>query len=191
MKIKWSIGFGAILLMLVAPPAFAWSCDHGLVNTGETAKLVRKKCGPPDYVYIDTGISRSGRFKSVDEYWYYNYGSSRLLQELRFHKGVLESVETPGYGFGLISQHCTPQDIRLGMSAYALVSRCGKPNKKRDHYSRVSGGKSTGGKLMLHTEEWTYDFGSQYLLQNVSISSGRIQRLDTASRLSHKSKRPH
>ncbi|HVC38187.1 MAG TPA: DUF2845 domain-containing protein [Gammaproteobacteria bacterium] len=189
MNIKWIICPGSILLMLIMSPAFAWRCDHGLVNTGDSTSEVRKKCGQPDYVYSDTGVYRRGRFTSIDEHWYYNYGPSRFLQALRFHKGVLQAVDTLGYGFRPVSHRCTPQDIRVGMSAYELAIRCGKPKSKRNRLTRIGGGKHSGGEVVSHKEEWTYDFGSQYLLQKVTISSGHVQGLETASRAKHPAKR--
>lgn len=189
MQIKWIIWSTAILLMLAVAPAFAWRCDHGFVNTGDTASLVRRKCGQPDFVYTDTGIYRRGHFISIDEHWYYNYGSSRLLQELRFHNGVLQAVDTSGYSFRPVSRRCTPQDIRVGMSAYELAMRCGKPKSKRNRSARISGAKRTTEKAVIRREEWTYDFGSQYLLQKVTISDGRVQSQETASRVKHPAKR--
>jgi len=190
MNIKWIIRPTTILLMLAVTPAFAWRCDHGFVNTGDAASLVRRKCGQPDFVYNDTGIYRRGHFISIDEHWYYNYGPSHLLQELRFHNGVLQAVDTLGYGFRPVSRRCTPQDIRVGMSAYELAMRCGKPKSKRNRTTRISGAKHSSEKAVIRREEWTYDFGSQYLLQEVTISGGQVQSLGTASRVKHPAKRP-
>ena len=159
MRMQWIIWPSAFLLSLTMSLAFAWRCDHGLVNIGDSASQVRKKCGPPDYGYSDTGIYRRSKFVAIDERWYYNYGPRLLLQELRFHEGKLETVDTPGYGFRPDSKLCTPQDISISMSAYELASRCGKPNSKRDRYIHINGGKGSGGKLVMHREEWTYNFG--------------------------------
>jgi Protein of unknown function (DUF2845) len=75
------------------------------------------------------------------------------------------------------------------MSAYELASRCGKPKSKRDRNTHI-GGKGSAGRLVMHTEEWTYDFGSQYLLQQASIVSGRVQHLEIVSRAKYHAKRP-
>lgn len=190
MNIKWMIWFGAILLVLAASPAFAWRCDRGLVDSGDNTGAVRTKCGKPDFIYDDTGVYRHGRFTSIDERWYYNSGPSQLLQELLFHNGVLQMIDTLGYGFNLSPHPCTPQDVRVGMSAYELASRCGKPKNKRVRFGRLSGSKRgrSGGAVVVRTEEWTYDFGSEYLLQKVSISGGQVQNLDTPSRHTRRSR---
>lgn len=190
MLLQWIIWPAALLLALTMSPAFGWRCDHGLVNIGDSASQVRKKCGPPDYVYSDTGIYRRGKFVAIEERWYYNDGPRLLLQELSFNKAKLEAVDTPSYGFRLDLKHCTPQDITIGMSAYELLSRCGKPKSKRDRYVSIGGGKGAGGKLVMHTEEWTYDFGSQYLLQKVTITGGHVRDREALSRAKHPAKRP-
>lgn len=147
MSMKWIVlSAGGFLLALIMAPTFAWRCDHGHVNTGDSTSQVRKKCGPPDYVYSNTGIYRHSRFAAIDELWYYNYGPRLLLQELRFHFGKLEAVDTPSYGFSSGSKRCAPQDPRVGMSAYALASRCGRPKSKRNRYTRIDGGKGSVGK---------------------------------------------
>jgi Protein of unknown function (DUF2845) len=181
MRKKRIIWLAALPLLLIISPAFGLRCNHGLVNNGDTTGTVRKKCGPPDFVYIDTGKYRRGRFAPVDQRWYYNYGPRLLLQELRFHNGVLEGVDTSSYGFRVAVERCTPQDMRIGMSAYELISRCGTPKSKRERYTRI-GGKGSGGKVVLHREEWTYDFGAQYLLHKAVIAGGHVQYLETIGR---------
>ncbi|HVC28397.1 MAG TPA: DUF2845 domain-containing protein [Gammaproteobacteria bacterium] len=190
MHIQWIIWPSAFLLLLAMSSAFGWRCEHGLVNIGDSASQVRKKCGLPDYVYSDTGTFKRGKFVAIDARWYYNDGPRLLLRELRFHKGKLAAVDTPGYGFRPDQKRCTPQDINTGMSAYELASRCGKPNSERDRDTHIRGGKASGGKLMMHSEEWTYDFGPQYLLQKVTIVSGHVQDRKAVSRTKHPAKRP-
>ncbi|MGH8379052.1 MAG: DUF2845 domain-containing protein [Gammaproteobacteria bacterium] len=189
MNIKWIIGSGAILLMLAAPPAFAWRCSHGLVDTGDSVTSVRQRCGKPDFIYSDTSASTRGRSGSRDERWYYNSGPSQLLRVLLIHKGVVQAIDTLGYGFNPALHRCTPQDIRIGMSVYELASRCGKPKNK--HATHPGAGKrGHSGSAGMRTEVWTYDFGSQYLLQKVILTGGQVQGVETASRHAKHSK-PH
>jgi len=191
MNIKRIIWAANLALMLGVSPAFAWRCEHGFVNTGDTDKVVRKKCGQADFTYIDIGVYRSGRLVPVDEHWYYNYGPNRLLQLLRFHHGILQAVDTLGYGFRLGAHRCTPQDIRIGMSAYELLNGCGRPKSRRKRFTRIKGAGSSSGKVVIHTEIWTYDFGSQYLLQKITVSDGQVQSRETASRALGHSQRRH
>ena len=66
MRMRW-ITLLILALMLAAPAAHAWRCANSLVNAGDSAVQVRKKCGPPDYMYAATGTERRGRFVAVDE----------------------------------------------------------------------------------------------------------------------------
>jgi hypothetical protein len=188
MNIKWIFWTFTLPFIFSMSPAYAWRCEHGFVKIGDTARVVRNKCSQPDFIFSDTGVYRRGRFAVIDEHWYYNYGPNRLLQELRFHKGVLEAVDTLGYGFTSAAQRCTPQDIHVGMSAYELAIRCGKPKKKRNRFTRSGGGKRSGVKIVTHAEEWTYDFGSQYFLQKVVITGGRVQSRENVRRTRRRSK---
>jgi Protein of unknown function (DUF2845) len=191
MNIKWIFWGANLALVLGASPAFAWRCEHGFADTGDTNNMVRKKCGHPDFIYTDTGVYRAGRFIPIDEYWYYNYGPNRLLRALRFHSGVLQAVDTLGYGFRPGAHRCTPQDIRIGMSAFELLNGCGRPKSRRKRFTRLKGTKRSSGKVVIHTEIWTYDFGSQYLLQKVAVSGGQVQSRETTSRALSHSKRRH
>lgn len=186
MNIKWIV-WSIPFLLLVASPVHAWRCSDGLVNIGDSTGQVRKKCGPPDYIFVATGMQRRGKFAAVDEYWYYNSGSQLLMRELQFHRGKLQTELTPAYGFTPDPRECTPQDIRTGMTAYELAINCGKPKSKRDRYVRI-GGRGTGGKLMQHTQIWTYDFGSQYLLHKVTILNGHVQEQEVLGRSKYHAK---
>ncbi|MGH8306700.1 MAG: DUF2845 domain-containing protein [Gammaproteobacteria bacterium] len=187
MNIKWIIGSGIILLMLAASPAFAWRCSHGLVDIGDSAASVRQRCGQPDFIYPDTNTSSRGRSGSPDARWYYNSGPSQLLRVLLIHKSVVQAIDTLGYGFNPVLRRCTPQDIRIGMSVYELASRCGKPRSKHVTHSGT-GKRGYSGGAAVRTEMWTYDFGSQYLLQKVTLAAGQIQSVETASRHAKHSK---
>ncbi len=184
------LALGAILLLSATPRAFAWRCDRGMVNTGDRASVVRSKCGKPDFIYSDAGVYRRGHLTSIDERWYYNYGPSQLLRVLRLHKGVLWEIDTPAYGFNMSRRRCTPQDIRLGMSAYELIARCGRPRSKRERSAHPGGGRRgrSGGAVAIRTQLWIYDFGSAYLLQQVTISDAQVQSLDTMRRQARRSK---
>lgn len=179
-----------LLLFFPAVPALAWRCDQGLVDVGEAAAAVRQKCGPPDFVY--PGHSSRRHPRAADERWYYNRGPGQLLRVLHFHAGVLADVDTAGYGFTATRRHCTPADIRAGMSVYELEAMCGKPRNKRVHTLRSGGGKHARSLAAAsRTEIWTYDFGSQYLLQKVTIADGQVRAVETASRSQRRSQQNH
>ncbi|MCO6441654.1 MAG: DUF2845 domain-containing protein [Nitrococcus mobilis] len=64
------------------------------------------------------------------EQWYYNPGSQGLLRILLFQDGKLVRVDTDGRGFSrLIRGQCSPYELRVGMSKYELLARCGPPTR--------------------------------------------------------------
>jgi hypothetical protein len=90
-------------------------CGNKLVLVGQTRLEVRIKCGEPSDV-VQSTLVRSATFDSRLGYrgvihsteetivipvetWIYNLGPHRLMCRLRFVSGVLEAVETLGYGF--------------------------------------------------------------------------------------------
>src|SRR5574337_522823 len=136
MNIKWIVWVVGMLLMLLALPAMAWQCRNGFAEPGDAATTVRKKCGAPDFIYPQ---SKHGNVRASEERWYYNPGSGGLLRVLRFQGGKLSVIDTAGYGFSLATKHCTPVDLRYGMSVYELVARCGQPKIKRVAASGAGG----------------------------------------------------
>lgn len=185
MNIKWIVWMGGMLLMCFAVPAMAWQCRNGFAEPGDAADTVRKKCGVPDYIYPQ---SKHGNARAGEERWYYNPGSGGLLRVLRFQGGRLSVIDTAGYGFSHAARRCTPADLRYGMSVYELVARCGQPKTKRVAASGA-GGKHQHGAHAVRSETWTYDFGSQYLLQTVTLVDAQIDRVASASRAAPHSRR--
>lgn len=141
--------------------------------------LVQHKCGTPDFIYPD---SRRAGARAGEVRWYYNPGSGGLLRVLLFRAGKLSDIDTAGYGFTRFSGRCTPANLRYGMSVYELVARCGKPKNKRLDASGTAGGKHAHGVRKLRSEIWTYDFGTQYLIQKVALVDARVESVTTASR---------
>jgi len=90
-------------------------CGNQLVTQGQTRLEVRAKCGDPGDIAHSTLVRSSGldrrnnlrrAVRSVEETviveaedWIYNFGPHRLMCRLRFVNGILESVQTMGYGF--------------------------------------------------------------------------------------------
>jgi hypothetical protein len=87
-------------------------CGNKLALPGDTRLEVRAKCGEPSDVIQSTLVRRSGRsghhgvsyFEEEAvaipvEMWTYNLGSHRFIYRLCFVNGILDGVETLGYGF--------------------------------------------------------------------------------------------
>jgi hypothetical protein len=103
----------ASLLLCSAPAAAdAFRCDNLLVTTGDTRGEVIAKCGEPAEISHRTILRRAyvrihGRyypsggdyFEIPVELWIYNLGPNRFMRLVRFEDGVVEEIETLGYGY--------------------------------------------------------------------------------------------
>jgi hypothetical protein len=87
-------------------------CDNKLALKGDSRMEVRAKCGEPgDVVHstlaLRTTAARYNRMFIAEEaaiivpveIWTYNFGPNRFMYRLRFVNGVLEGLESMGYGF--------------------------------------------------------------------------------------------
>lgn len=96
--------------------ASAWSsdpmrCGNKLVVEEDTQEMVRAKCGEPSDVQVKTIMRRptyrrNGRWipygtEQVEkrvEFWTYNFGPNKFMWRVRFVDGLVEEIETLGYG---------------------------------------------------------------------------------------------
>ena len=70
--------------------ASSLECDGGTVSQGDSEDSVRDKCGDPQKVTqrdIDSPII-----------WFYNFGPSEFVNYLSFTNGIVERIQTGGYG---------------------------------------------------------------------------------------------
>jgi len=77
-------------------------CPNGeIVSTGDRLSIVAMKCDPPTYKSARTeseaGHKGATILVSVEE-WTYNEGPNRLVHILTFRNGLLDSVQTAGFG---------------------------------------------------------------------------------------------
>jgi hypothetical protein len=85
-----------------AAQADNFRCPNGaIVSTGDSMSEVYVKCDPPTFKTTRTeseaGYKGATILISVEE-WTYNEGPNRLIHTLTFRNGVLQSVETGGFG---------------------------------------------------------------------------------------------
>ncbi|MBM0104477.1 DUF2845 domain-containing protein [Steroidobacter sp. S1-65] len=103
-----------ILAAAVAMPAHAdgMRCGGRLIRDGDARAEVRAFCGEPADVQTRTILRRpfynvSGRLVYFGdglvevpvETWTYNFGPNKLMRRVRFVDGIVEEVETLGYGY--------------------------------------------------------------------------------------------
>lgn len=103
-----SLGLG--LTLGLAEPAAALRCRQRVVSSGDSQTEVRARCGEPTTVETRTEEVQSvqrdpdGEVVRIDvtqivlHVWTYDFGPNRLMVELVFRDGRLESETTLGYG---------------------------------------------------------------------------------------------
>lgn len=100
------------LLGAASARADGFSCGNRVVTDGMEASEVRAVCGEPAQITTKSILRRPVVWRHgrpyyagegyVDvrvEIWLYNFGTTRLMRRLRFEDGVLQDVETLGYGY--------------------------------------------------------------------------------------------
>jgi hypothetical protein len=75
-----------------------WRCGSRIVSVGMRQGEVRALCGEPTSSRSWQEYGLAGSSVNMEE-WTYNMGSDRFLQFLRFKNGVLDTMETGGYGY--------------------------------------------------------------------------------------------
>jgi hypothetical protein len=102
-----------LTLQLLASTAYAdaMRCGNKLVRDGDTQSEVRQVCGEPSDVQTRTILRQSfiNRFgqrvylgEEIEvpvETWTYNFGPYKLQRRIRFVDGLVEDIETLGYGY--------------------------------------------------------------------------------------------
>lgn len=168
-----------LALLPVTLPVYALQCEHGIVNAGDRAFTVQRKCGDPNYIdrYPETFVPGVGYVGDIEK-WYYNSGPQLLLQILLFQDGKLVRVDSDGHGFtSFIHGQCSPYELRPGMSKYELLARCGPPADRRSWYQGRPGFPAT-----QRVDEWTYNFGSNQFIRHVRLVDGRIESVELGER---------
>lgn len=94
----------ALCCFLAASAAYAdnFRCPNGsIVSSGDSISVVAAKCDPPTFMARRDEPMESGRGKTVYievQEWTYNEGPDRLMHTLLFRNGILETVQSNGYG---------------------------------------------------------------------------------------------
>ena len=99
------------LMMTAASASDGLRCGSKLILEGDTRDKVQSLCGDPADVSTSNIMRRptywrDGRVISFGnelvetrvETWTYNFGPNKLMRRLRFVDGILENIETLGYG---------------------------------------------------------------------------------------------
>ena len=104
----------AILALLLSGPALAdaMRCGSRLIREDDTVTAVRDLCGDPADVQTRSILRRPSYFlhgryyyfgdsvvEVPVEVWTYNFGPYKLMRRVRFVDGLVEDIETLGYGY--------------------------------------------------------------------------------------------
>ena len=90
--------------LLAASAAYGdnFRCPNGsIVSSGDSISVVAVKCDQPSFVVRREEPAESARGKTVYievQEWTYNEGPNRLIHTLVFRNGILEAVQSGGFG---------------------------------------------------------------------------------------------
>lgn len=113
MRTSLLIGLMVVAAAMVAPAhADGLRCGGRLLRDGDSRAEVRAFCGEPADVQTRSILRRpvynlSGRMVFLGdglievpvETWTYNFGPNKLMRRIRFVDGIVDQVETLGYGY--------------------------------------------------------------------------------------------
>lgn len=108
--------FAALVLTgLLAPTVLygdSMRCGSKLIRDGDTRAAVAAKCGEPTDVQTRVVLRRpyfdfhgrivyygDGLVEVPVEIWTYNFGPYKLMRRIRIADGIVEEIETLGYGY--------------------------------------------------------------------------------------------
>ena len=113
MRIPLLVGLAVIGAALTAPAhADSMRCGNQVIRDGDSRAEVRTFCGEPVDVQTRTILRRpvynlqgrlvysgDGLIEIPVETWTYNFGPNKLMRRVRFVDGIVDEVETLGYGY--------------------------------------------------------------------------------------------
>jgi hypothetical protein len=189
----------AALLVGLAESTAAASirCGNRLVNVGDSALELRKRCGEPDdvqrfsdiRVLFDDAGRRYERLIEIEE-WVYLLGTGSIPRLVRIENGRVRGVETapfstlPRDSEGA-KDKCRRQLFALKTTTAAQVRlTCGRADQ-RDRWQDERVVRTRGGyevRRLVTRERWLYDFGPNHLLRYFEFANGRLVRMSTGER---------
>lgn len=115
MKLALCTALAALALAVLLPAAAradGMRCGSQLVRDGDGRDKVLKLCGEPVEIENRSILRRpsyrrgnriihfgEARVEVPIEIWTYNFGPNQLMRRIRFVDGVIEEIETKGYGY--------------------------------------------------------------------------------------------
>ena len=180
-----------LLLAAAAEPAQALRCNGRLVDLGDHAVQVERRCGEPYWIETYSEWLVAGEDRALEqrverqlEAWYYNFGADRLLHRLLFVDGRLVRDDTLGYGVARIGSRCNYDLLDRGVSIGEVVARCGLPASQNRRYGQVTQRDANGlaREREIRRDEWVYDPGGNRRLELFVFIDGRLTDRDQLDR---------
>lgn len=166
-------------------------CDDGLVDEGDRKYTVLRACGEPTFRDRRARAFVPGQgFLPVEEVWYYDFGSTRLIRVLHFREGRLTRIDAGERGTGPGgSRPCDPARLGRGTSKYELLERCGEPDF-RDSYEAFHSAHGAGltadphdhTAVAVEVEEWSYEFGDNRFIRHFKLVNGEVVEVELGDR---------
>jgi hypothetical protein len=175
---------------LGAPLAYAFDCENGKAEIGDTKYEILQKCGEPTYK-DQTKVSRVKEtaeafeqdFVTV-EYWLYNLGPDRLVTIVTFEKGKAVGMRAYGYGRSRGAEPDLNKTVEIGWPAVMVLFVYGPPTDKEERIETSVISLKNGGTLpkATYVEEWTYNLGANRLLRIYHFENGLLKRIEQGDR---------
>lgn len=184
---RWLACLG--LCLLAVAPAHALRCAGRIVEIGDHAYELRKRCGEPYWVdrYSEwLVLGERGPFEQQIERrveaWFYNFGPNRLLRRLVLRDNRIVREDSLGYGYTTLGRACNLDALVAGTSTGEIVARCGAPATQESRYASeiVRDGSGLARQRVIRREEWVYEPAARAprLLTLVDGTLARVERLD-------------
>ena len=97
---KTSLAVVVLVLFPTLALGQSMRCGSKLVSKKMTMAKVEALCGKPTQAvhHATTGIGPE-EFDVSEDIWTYNFGPNKLMQEIRFRGGIVESIQSVGHGY--------------------------------------------------------------------------------------------
>lgn len=187
----------ALLLVCLLPMrsyAGMFSCDGGVVSSGDSAVDLIMKCGQPQWKdsHTEEIVDRSDRdarhktYITVED-WTYNPGENQFLRIVTLRNGVITGIRTgqraPAKDQAPPGPACGDRVISVGDTKTDILIKCGEPIYKNSHQEelRERFEDSSSRTIAVTVEEWTYNFGPQRFLRIITFRNGVVVDIRTGN----------
>jgi hypothetical protein len=173
--------------------AATFSCEGGIISTGDRNIDVLAKCGAPDSKEshqeelgerLDDN-TKQRTFSMVEE-WTYNFGPSKFMRIVVLKNGVVANIRLGNYGYikqtEPVQRECSEQLVSVGDSKTDVLARCGEPSLKDSHVEETREKLGdTERKIFVTVEEWTYNLGPTRFVRILTFRNSKLTDIRTGN----------